>query len=152
MGQNAKPWTVAIDAFLADGETYLTEDALAAGAAVVPEERALQEMGDKQSAQSDERRIQIGRRNVAMQAITGMIRFGKAEYVNGKKSIRKVGNKSRSIGELASRVDILEADLSTARSQIESMQAQLDRLDSDSEGQVAGEAFLAAAGVNSSTD
>lgn len=148
MGQSAKPWTNAIAEFLADGEWHDVNEALAVGAAVVPEDRALQEMGEKQSAQSNEKRISIGRRNVAMQAVTGMIRFGKAEYGDGKKQLRKVSDKSRSIGELAVRVDELEAKLAQVLDQLDSLQSQADRLDAASEGQTTEEKLLQAAGVS----
>lgn len=147
MSQKAKPWTVAIDALLSDGEWHTTEEALAAGAAEVPVERALQEMGSKQSGQPEDRRVQIGRRNVAMQAVTGMTRFGKAEFGESKKKIRKVGDKSRSLGDLATRVEELEAKLEDALGQIESMQLQLDRLDGDSEKVTPDEQFLASVGL-----
>ena len=147
MGQNAKPWTTAIDAYLKDGEWHDIEDVLQVGAEQVSVERALQEMGSKQSTQTEERRIAIGRRNVAMQAVTGRVRFGHFEYGDGKKKIRSLGQNARSLGELALRVDDLTAKLDRALDQIDSMQSQLDRLDAESEGRAAEQSLLVAAGA-----
>lgn len=152
MGASAKPWTVAIEQFLADGEWHDTEEALRIGAGAVPEERALHEMGDRQASQPTERRIKIGQRNVAQQAVTGMIRFGKAEYGEGRKKIRKVGDKSRSLGELATKVDELEQTVVRLTALVETYEGRLEFLESRAAGEVpAGEQLLAAAGLQSSS-
>lgn len=152
MGARAMEWTLAIEGFLADGEWHPTADALAAGAAVVPDERALREMGDKKASAPTEERLQIGKRNVAQQGLTGLVRFGKVEYGDGRKQVRKVSDRSFSIGEfneLRARVEQLEESLESILGQLESQQTQLDRLDNDADASAAE--FLQAAGVNSST-
>lgn len=152
MGARAMEWTLAIEAFLADGEWHATADALAAGAAVVPAERALREMGEKKANASDEERLKIGKRNVAQQGLTGLIRFAKVEYGEGRSKIRKVSDRSFSMGDfiqLQSQVAELATTLAQVVGQLDSMQTQLDRLDDDQPS--ASENYLHAAGLGGSS-
>jgi hypothetical protein len=145
MGANSKPWTDAITELLSDGEWHTVEDALAAGAAQVSSARALQEMGDKQTGQPAERRMQIGKRNVATQALTGMFRFGKVEYGDGKKTVRKSSAKSTSLGEVLTKVKALETALEDALLRVEALESERDQRDAASLDPAAG--LLAAAGL-----
>jgi hypothetical protein len=134
MSANSKPWTVAIQDLLADGEWHTVDEALTVGAAQVDDARALQEMGSKQTSQPEERRLQIGRRNVAQQAITGMLRFGKAQRTSDHKQIRQAnGGKSAAVGPVQEQVDELKTRVEVLEDAVQSMQAQLDRLDGETE-------------------
>lgn len=150
MGATAKAWTAAIEQFLADGKWHDTEEALQVGAAVVPEERALHEMGDRQSSHPTERRIKIGQRNVAQQAVTGMVRFGKAGYSEGKRKIRWLGAASRSLGETAATLDDLQAKVTELTDLVETYNARLEFLEGLAAGEhTPAEKLLATVGLSS---
>jgi hypothetical protein len=154
MGQSEKAWTAAIREFLSDGQPHLMSEAEDAGIALVPLERAQQEMGSKQPTQSEEDRIKTGKRNVAKQAITGMLRFGKAETGvddNGKKTIRWISSQSTSVGPVAHRVSDLEKKVEELSLRLEAAESQVDFLVKKDAGEVsaAGEQYLASVGVSS---
>lgn len=149
MGANSKSWTDAIAALLADGEWHATEEVLTVGAAAVDTDRALQEMGSKQAQQPTERRIQVGRRNVAMQSITGMVRFGKAEFGDNRKQVRKSGEgKSAAIGPVAARVKELELVIEDLLLRLEALESYRDVAEAKAAGEDPGTQFLAAAGLS----
>lgn len=155
MGARSMPWRQAMESLLADGEVHELEDVLKVGAAEVPQERALQEMGSKQSGQTETKRVETGQRNVAMQGVTGMIRFGQAKYVNGRKQIQWIGKDSTSIGDLRTRIEALEEKVEKLLDLADSQQKELDRLEAAGEESVMtesspAEGFLAAAGVSAS--
>jgi hypothetical protein len=109
MARGAMPWTIAIEKAIEDGEWHSVSDVIAAGAADVPRERALEEMGEARATSADEdRRADAGAKTLARQALMGMRRFGKAQLSADKKEVRKVTDQSVSIGVLAERVSNLE--------------------------------------------
>lgn len=115
MARGATPWTEAMEEFLADGEWHGMEEVLAVGAAVVPAERALEEMGkSKRAQQADEgRRIAAGQKTLAQQSLMGMKRFSKVEIKGNKpdQEVRKLSAASVSPGVLVERVAALEAQV-----------------------------------------
>jgi hypothetical protein len=109
MARGAMPWTIAIDKAIEDGEWHSAVEVIAAGAAEVPRERALEEMGESRATTADEdRRADAGAKTLARQALMGMRRFGKVEFSRDKKEVRKVTDQSVSLGVLAERVSHLE--------------------------------------------
>lgn len=111
MGRGAKEWTIRIEGILSDDEWHLVADVVAAGAAEVPAERALEEMGGKAAHSDEETRISAGQRGLAKQSLMGMVRFGKATLSGDKKSVRRSSKESTSLGALAARVAVLERQL-----------------------------------------
>lgn len=143
--KHAKPWTKAIEEFLSDGEWHTVEETRAVGIALVTEERALHEMGEKQATQSNERRIAVGKRNVAGQSISGMVRFGKAEYGDSRKKVRLVSDASSSLGVLTVRVNELTETVERLHTLVEALEAQVDFLQKKVDGEDPGEQLLASA-------
>jgi len=133
-----------MDSYLSDGQVRDVEEVLAVGAAEVPAERALKEMGTKSATMDEERRIKIGQRNVARQGLDGRARFGKYAWVDGKKRVRLA--EGMSLGELAEQVRALTAKVEELSDLVQSQQSQLDRLDVDSD---VGEKALASVGLTS---
>ena len=111
MGRGAKAWTQRIEEILADNEEHDVVDVVAAGAAVVPAERALEEMGGKAAHSDDEARTVAGAKILAKQSLMGMVRFGKAVLSEDKKRVQKASAQSTSLGALASRVSVLERQI-----------------------------------------
>jgi Tfp pilus assembly major pilin PilA len=155
MGQSEKAWTEAIREFLADKQVHLESEAIAVGAAVVDDDRAKKEMGSKQSNRPQEDRIAAGKKNVAKQAITGMIRFGKAVNgvdEDGKRTIRWISQESTSVGRVADRVSELEEQVAQLLLKVDALESTVDFLAKKDAGDAdsAGEQYLASVGVNSS--
>lgn len=111
MGRGAKPWTVRIEEILADNEEHDVADVIAAGAAEVPADRALEEMGGKAAHSDDEARTIMGAKTLAKQSLNGMVRFGKAVFSDDKKRVQKASAQSTSLGALAARVSVLERQI-----------------------------------------
>ena len=154
MGQSEKSWTEAIREFLSDGEVHLESEAIAVGAALVTEERAKKEMGSKQSTRPEADRIAAGKKNVAKQAITGMVRFAKAETgfdEDNRKTLRWISTESTAIGPVAQRVRVLEEQVEKLILTVEALQSTVDFLEKKDAGEAdhAGEQLLASVGINS---
>lgn len=112
MARGAMPWTIAMEQALSDGEWHDLNDVIKVGAAEIPRERALAEMGEGRAANSDEdRRAAAGASTLARQALMGMRRFGRAEVSSDKKQIRRASDASVNPGVLAERVSVLEAQV-----------------------------------------
>jgi hypothetical protein len=111
MGRGAKPWTLKIEEILADGEEHAVADVVAAGAAEVPAERALEEMGGKAAHSDDNERTQLGAKILAKQSLMGMVRFGKATLNKAEGTVQRASKDSTSLGALAGRVAVLERQL-----------------------------------------
>jgi hypothetical protein len=107
------PWTEAIEEILDDGEWHDVNDVIAAGAELVPDDRAIAVMEKHSRAtQADPaRRIAAGKKTLSRQALMGQRRFGKAEFSPDKKRVRKASPESISPGVLAERVATLEAQM-----------------------------------------
>lgn len=97
-------WTVRIEELLDDGEEHLVSDVVAAGAAVVPEERALEEMGGRASHSDNEARASAGAKTLAKQSLMAMVRFGKVSISKDKKIVQKTLTDSTSLGAQAARL------------------------------------------------
>jgi hypothetical protein len=111
MGRGAKPWTIKIEEILSDGEEHAVADVVAAGAAAVPAERALEEMGGKAAHSNDDERTQLGAKILAKQSLMGMVRFGKATLNKAEGTVCRASKDSTSLGALAGRVAVLERQL-----------------------------------------
>lgn len=143
-GKNSKPWTEAIAVLLADGQPHTLESVLTEGAKFVDAERATHEMRNRTGKHDEARMIEIGKRNVAHQAISGMVRFGKAEWVDGKKSLQAVASEYKSPAALATRVGVLEEKLEQALLSIEALEAFRDHVESQQGNAPAERLFEAA--------
>lgn len=69
------PWTQAMMDALADGEWHDKKEILDIGAALVPADRALEELGSRLETMPSERRIASGAHTVALQSLQGRRRF-----------------------------------------------------------------------------
>lgn len=136
---DTKPWTVAMMAVLEDGEWHNREDILMVGAAVVPADRALLEMGERSLTSTPERRVSAGARTVALQALQGRRRFQAVEFSKDGKVRKSPHEGVANFGAAVERVAKLEDEVAELRAIVTRISAKLGLLVVDAESAPGGD-------------
>lgn len=126
---DTRPWTEAMMKALDDGAWHDREEILLIGAALVPEERAMEEMGSRSLTSTPERRVAAGARTVALQALQGRRRFLAVEFTKDKStavSVRKTDHDGvANFGASVERIARLEEELGALRALVSQIAARV---------------------------
>lgn len=121
-------WTATMMAVVEDGQWHDREEVLAAAIEVIPQERALEEIGERSMTMTLEKRARAGARTVALQALQGRRRFGAVEvkkFDDGITYVRRTGSDGRSIGHVAEDLDRLKDEVAALRALVAQMAAHV---------------------------